>query len=304
MNQQTPVWLNESLYPFSHRYIELPSCKMHYVDEGQGDILLFVHGTPAWSFLYREQIKTLRTKYRCIAVDHIGFGLSDKPAKFDGTPQAHSTNLALFVEKLRLTNITLVVHDFGGPIGLSFALAHPEKVRNLVILNTWLWKTSDNPDVQKVDKVVNSRLGKFIYLHTNFSPSILMKKAFHDKSKLTKPIHVHYTKPFPGKSSRWGLLRLAQALLGSSDWYEEQFKQLYKWEHKPALILWGTKDQFIKPAFLDKWKEALPEATIRTFDVGHFVQEEAPQEICDAIDSFMEKSQCSNASSTFVTSRN
>ncbi|MEQ8417016.1 MAG: alpha/beta fold hydrolase [Imperialibacter sp.] len=300
MNQQTPLWLDESLYPFSHRYIDLPSGRMHYVDEGQGEILLFVHGTPAWSFLYREQIKTLRTKYRCIAVDHIGFGLSDKPEKFDGTPQAHSANLALFVEKLGLTNITLVVHDFGGPIGLSFALAHPEKVRNLVILNTWLWKTSDNPDVQKVETVVNSRLGKFIYLYTNFSPSVLMKKAFHDKSKLSKAIHLHYTRPFPNKASRWGLLRLAQSLLGSSDWYEEQFEQLHKLESKSVLILWGTKDQFIKPAFLERWKEALPGATIRTFDVGHFVQEEASKEVGDAIDSLMQQNQFSLAGNTFT----
>ncbi|MEQ8683955.1 MAG: alpha/beta fold hydrolase [Imperialibacter sp.] len=304
MKQQTPLWLDESLYPFSHRHIDLPSGRMHYVDEGQGEVLLFVHGTPAWSFLYREQIKTLRTKYRCIAMDHIGFGLSDKPGKFDGTPQAHSANLSLFAEKLGLANITLVVHDFGGPIGLSFALAHPEKVKKLVILNTWLWKTAHNPDVQKVDKAVNSRLGKFIYLHTNFSPSILMKKAFHNKSKLTKAIHRHYIRPFPDEASRWGLLQLAQSLLGSSDWYEEQFEQLHKWQGKPALILWGTKDQFIKPAFLDRWKEALPRATIRTFDVGHFVQEEAPQEVCDAIGDFVQKSQLSQVSNAAVSTEN
>ena len=117
-------WLNKSLYPFENHYIQLSSGKMHYVDQGKGDVILFVHGSPTWSFLYRDFISSMSKKYRCIAIDHIGFGLSEKPEDFDGKPQSHSKNLTSFIKKLDLKEITLVVHDFGGPIGIGLSLIH------------------------------------------------------------------------------------------------------------------------------------------------------------------------------------
>ena len=120
-------WVNPSLYPFKSKFISLDEGQMHYVDEGKGEILLFVHGTPTWSFLYRDFITELSKDYRCIAVDHLGFGLSEKPLSFDGKPESHTDNLIVFIEKMGLTNITLVVHDFGGPIGLGAAIQNHEK---------------------------------------------------------------------------------------------------------------------------------------------------------------------------------
>lgn len=281
-------WLDTTLYPFTHQYIQLEHGKMHYVDEGEGEVILFIHGTPTWSFLYRDFIKDLSKNYRCIAIDHIGFGLSDKPETFDGTPQSHSKNLSEFINRLNLKNITLVVHDFGGPIGLSSAIKNHQRIKQCVVFNTWLWETKSNPDTQKIDKILNGAMGKFMYLNLNFSPKVLVKKAFCNKKKLTKHIHKHYIKPFPNKTSRWSLLNLGKALVGSSDWYQNQWESLNVLHDKPWLILWGTEDKFIHNDYLNKWKARLPQAQIKTFKSGHFIQEEHTEEAIKAIKTFME----------------
>ncbi|HAS39107.1 MAG TPA: alpha/beta hydrolase [Microscillaceae bacterium] len=280
-------WIQPTLYPFKRHYVQLSQGTMHYLDEGQGETIVFIHGTPTWSFLYRDFIKSLSTQYRCIAIDHLGFGLSDKPKGFAGTPQAHSQNLQEFIDLLGLENITLVVHDFGGPIGLSWAIAHPQKVKRLVLFNTWLWETQTDKDAQKIDKLLHGWLGNYLYLNTNFSPKVLLKQAFFDKKKLSKPVHKHYLKPFPNKASRYGLLKIGQSLVGSSDWYQQQFEQIDQIKNKPALILWGMQDKFIRPTYLQKWGKTLPQAKIRQLESGHFVQEEAPQVSIAAIKEFM-----------------
>ena len=243
---------------------------MHYVDEGEGDIILFVHGTPAWSFLYREHIAELSKNYRCIAIDHIGFGLSEKPEAFDEKPESHSFNLTEFIEKLDLKKITIAVHDFGGPIGLSSAIQVHDRIKQVVMFNTWLWETKTNPEAQKVDNIINSGIAKFLYLRMNFSPKYLLKKGFHEKKNLSKKTHEHYIKPFPNKSSRASLLNLGKSLVGSSDFYQEQWLSLDRLEQKPWLILWGTKDEFITTKYLDKWKKRLPNAPVREYACGHF----------------------------------
>jgi haloalkane dehalogenase len=284
---QAQKWLDTTLYSFKHNYIQLNAGKMHYVDEGQGEVILFVHGTPTWSFLYREYISELSKHYRCIAIDHIGFGLSEKPSEFDGKPESHSKNLSEFIGKLDLKNITLVVHDFGGPIGLSSAINNHQKVKQVVLFNTWLWETKNNPEAQKVGKIINSGLGKFLYLRVNFSPKVLLKKGFHDKKLLTKKVHKQYIKPFPNKASRFSLLNLGKSLLGSSDWYQNQWENLDMLEQKPWLILWGTQDDFIPLENLQKWKERLPNAQIKEYNCGHFIQEEKTKETIEALKLFM-----------------
>ncbi len=279
--------LDTALYPFSSHYIQLAAGNMHYVDEGAGEVILFVHGTPAWSFLYRRHIAALSKKYRCIAIDHLGFGLSEKPTDFPGTPQAHAHNLSEFIQQLDLQHITWVVHDFGGPIGLACAMQHPERSKRIVLFNTWLWETRSNPAAQKVDKIIRSALGRFLYLNLNFSPRVLLKQGFHDKKNLSKKLHRQYLLPFPRKNTRHSLLNLAKSLTGSSDWYQAQWEQLDAISDKPWLILWGMKDKFLTPDYLEKWTSRLPGAAVHTWDCGHFVQEECPAESIEAIGAFM-----------------
>lgn len=280
-------WVDSTLYPFENKFLQLEAGNMHYVDEGKGEIILFVHGTPTWSFLYRDFIKELSIDYRCIAIDHLGFGLSDKPDSIPGTPQWHSRNLSEFIRKLDLQNITLVVHDFGGPIGLAAGIENSERIKKVVLFNSWLWATDQKKEVQKIDKTINSWLGKFLYLNMNFSPKVLLKKGFANKKGLSKEVHQQYIKPFPDKSSRIPLLNLAKALLGSSDWYQKQWEQLDELSDKEWLILWGTKDEFITMESLQKWQERLSNSKTTEFGCGHFVQEERTDESIKEIVNFM-----------------
>lgn len=281
-------WLDKDMYPFEHNYLSLESGRMHYVDKGNGSTLLFVHGTPTWSFLYRKFIEELSKDYRCIAPDHIGFGLSEKPVEFSGTPEQHAKNLIAFIEALDLQHITLIVHDFGGPIGLAAALDMNDRIDRIVMFNTWLWATKSNPAAQKIDRILNSSMGKFMYLRMNFSPKVLLKQGFFDRKKLTKSIHKQYIYPFPTKDSRWALLNIGQSLVGSSDWYQQQWELLEKLESKPWLILWGMEDTFITSDYLDKWLDRLPNAHVKELNCGHFVQEEKSKESIEAIRSFLE----------------
>ncbi|MEP5111227.1 MAG: alpha/beta fold hydrolase, partial [Ekhidna sp.] len=194
-------WVDTTLYPFENKFLRLEAGNMHYVDEGKGEIILFVHGTPTWSFLYRDFVKELSKEYRCIAIDHLGFGLSDKPDSIPGTPEWHSQNLSEFIRKLDLQNTTLVVHDFGGPIGLAAGIENSERIKKVVLFNSWLWATDQKKEAQKIDKTINSWLGKFLYLNMNFSPKVLLKKGFANKKNLSKEVHQQYIKPFPDKSS-------------------------------------------------------------------------------------------------------
>jgi pimeloyl-ACP methyl ester carboxylesterase len=289
LDLKNAAWFDAQEYPFEPHQFTIGSHKMHYVDVGTGPVVLLVHGTPAWSFLYRRQIKALSAHFRCIAVDHIGFGLSDKPAEAPYSPAWHSDNLEKLVDHLQLREITLVVHDFGGPIGLSMAIRRPERIDRIVLLNTWLWETASSPAAQKVDRIIRSALGRFLYLRMNASPKLLLKSAFADKRKLTKAIHRYYIKVFPDKASRHGLLGLARNLVGASDWYGAQWQQIDRIAEKPCLIFWGMQDQFIGPDYLARWEGRLRNVRqiIRAEAAGHFVQEEAGDELSQAIAAFM-----------------
>ena len=280
-------WVDTTLYSFENKFLRLEAGNMHYVDEGKGEIILFVHGTPTWSFLYRDFIKELSKDYRCIAIDHLGFGLSDKPDSVSGTPEWHSRNLSEFIKKLNLQEITLVVHDFGGPIGLAAGIENSERIKRVVLFNSWLWAIEQEKEAQKIDKVINSWLGKFLYLNMNFSPKVLLKKGFTNRKNLSKEVHKQYIKPFPDKNSRIPLLNLAKALVGSSHWYQKQWEQLDRLVDKKWLILWGTKDEFINMDYLQKWQERLPNVKTKEFACGHFVQEEKTEESIKGIITFI-----------------
>ena len=134
-----PDWVSDDLFPFESRFLALPpDHRMHYIDEGRGEPLVFVHGNPAWSFLFRHPVRQLRSEFRCVAPDHIGFGLSSRSARReDHHPESHARRLAALLDHLDLREITLFMNDWGGPIGLDFARKHPERVKRLVIANTW-----------------------------------------------------------------------------------------------------------------------------------------------------------------------
>lgn len=281
-------WINKELYPFESNYYLTKYGNLHYIDEGEGEILLFVHGTPTWSFLYRNYIKDLSKKYRCIAIDHLGFGLSDKNSDFEGSPQKHNEILTEFINHLQLKKINLIVHDFGGVIALPYAIDNINNINKIIIFNTFLWSNEGNPEVIKIDKILKGFLGKFLYLNLNFSPKVLLKKAFYDKSKLNKEIHNQYLRPFPNKNSRIGLYRIALSLLGSSKWYESYWKKVETINKKKVMFIWGVKDEFIGEKYLEKWLNKVKAIKVLKYNCGHFVQEENFTESLNEIKLFLE----------------
>jgi haloalkane dehalogenase len=138
------MWINKELYPFQSRFITIENSQLHYVDDGIGPTILFVHGTPEWSFGFRDLIKQLKSKFRCIAIDLLGFGLSDKPKNADYTCAGHARRLAMFIEQLGLKDLVVVANDFGGSISLSYVLDHPDNVRKIILFNTWMRSLKDD----------------------------------------------------------------------------------------------------------------------------------------------------------------
>lgn len=284
-------WLDRTAYPFASRWAALPFGRLHYVDEGAGDVLLFVHGTPTWSFEYRHLITAFSPRYRCVAPDHLGFGLSDRPLSAQYTPEAHAERLRVFVSHLGLDRFTLIAHDYGGPIALPLALSDRSPVTRLVLLNTWMWPLDDSPDLVRKGKLAGGAFGRFLYKYANASLRLLTPSAYGDRSKLTKAIHRQYLEVFRDREARVLVLHaLARAILGSSAFYARLYTQAHRLRAFPALIVWGMKDSAFQPAQLARWQTVLPEADIcRLESAGHWPHEEAPDEVIRAIDAFLRR---------------
>lgn len=282
-------WLNKNEYPFEPHYFQINNQQMQYVDVGAGEVILFVHGTPSWSFDFRNIIKSLNSNYRCIAIDHIGFGLSFKPKQYDYSTLNHSRTLEQFISFLNLNHITLVVHDFGGPIGLRVAEMHPDKIKRIVVLNSWLWSSKTEPSFIKLSKILKSPLLPFLYKHLNFSARFILPASFGDK-KLKKEIRLHYAKPFSKSSERNGTLAFAKSLLNDQDWFEELWQNKNPISHKSILFIWGMKDKIITPQYLEKFVSGFPNHTICKIETaGHFPQEEEPETVLKCMTDFLKE---------------
>lgn len=284
-----PAWLDATEYPFVHHYFHIGDHKLHYIDEGSGETLLFVHGTPSWSFDFRNVIRELRDQYRCVAFDHMGFGMSDKPGQYDYSTINHIRTLQLFIQQLELRNITLVVHDFGGPIGFGAALRDPDNIKRIVILNSWLWNCSDDPDYIKARKLLRSPLVPFLYRYLNFSPRFVLPQAIV-YTKLSKRIRRHYTRPFAKPSQRNGPLAFVNSLLNDQECFEELWTKRNLLFRKPTLIIWGMRDPIVSTRYLMKFISGFPNSIVKKLDFsGHFPQEEQPRLVSSFLQSFLSK---------------
>jgi haloalkane dehalogenase len=281
-NGQYPqnTWLDKTEFPFKNNFFILPVGRMHYVDEGQGDPIVMVHGNPAWSFEFRNVIKEMSKTHRCLAPDHIGFGLSDKPEDWSYLPELHARNFELWMDSMNLHDITLVVNDWGGPIALSYALKYPEKFKKIVVLNTWLWSVENDPHFKKFSNFMGSWFGRFLIKRFNFFGKQVVKKAVGNSKKLTKHIHKHYYLHMQTPAQRKGCYVFPRQIIGSSKWLESLWLQRTKINSIPAVFLWGMKDIAFREKDLNTWLENWNNPTvIKLADIGHFPSEEAPDEV-------------------------
>jgi haloalkane dehalogenase len=279
-----PGWINKKMFPFKSKWFTCNGQQMHYIDEGSGDVLLFVHGCPEWSFGYREVIKALCSSYRCVVIDHLGFGLSDKPANGDFSIKAHAMRLTNFIGHLDLKNITLILNDFGGGIGLGYGVTHSHNIKGILLFNTWCWSLKDDPHFSVAGKMMKTGFMKFLYTRFNFPVNIIMPRAFGNKKLLTREVHDHYRKVLPDAKSRVGVYAIAKELMDASDWWQEQWEKMDVLSNKPVSIVWGMKDTFVPASLLNRWTEKFPLAeVIKVEEAGHFVQEECPAQISAGI---------------------
>lgn len=270
--------IDRAAYPWTPLARETNAGRQAYVDEGRmtgREVVLFVHGTPSWSYEWRHLIKALAPRYRCIAPDHIGFGHSARPVDWRYALDDHRSNLRELLRNAQVERFHLVVHDFGGPIALPLAIEAPERLLSLTLMNTWLWDLGTN-----VDKA----LARFLYLRCNFSARFLLPLAWGKRRKLDRATHRAYYEMFPTRESRLGTWAFAQALSRERAEMERYGSQLAELRGVKTLIAWGTADCLIKPVHLARWRQELPQAKVLEIDgAGHWPQEEAPEEIAKAL---------------------
>lgn len=287
-----PDWVSDDLFPFESRFFTAPSGHaMHFVDEGRGDPIVFVHGNPSWSFEFRHLIRALRSDVRCIAPDHIGFGLSARGSfSEDHHPQTHARNLAALLDHLELRDITLFLSDWGGPIGLDFARRHPGRVRRLVISNTWCWPVGGDLHFRSFSFLMSSALGQYLVRRHNFFVNRLLPMAVGDRSVLTPEIMEHYRNAQPDPEARRASAALPGHIVGARDWLDSIWKEHARFADKPVLILWGLKDMALRRKELDRWASAMWDYERREFEqCGHFLAEEAPAEVVSALRAFLRR---------------
>lgn len=298
------TWIDRNEYPFESRYFEVPAGRLHYVDEGAGCPIVMVHGNPTWSFLYRYLIKQLQPRYRCIAMDHIGFGLSDKPMDWSYLPEDHAKNLTALIDNLELSNITLVLQDWGGPIGLSYAVAHPEKVARIVFMNTWAWPVNRDCYYVAFSGFMGGPVGRMLIRRYNFFAQVVLRRAFGDRSKLSKDVHMHYLRPLEAPQDRKGCMVFPKQIVASTPWLEQIWGGISVLNGKPKLFVWGMKDIAFRDKELRRWEQTFPEARyLRLEGVGHFVQEEASNELAEAIIPFLAETEQMKACDSLITGK-
>lgn len=282
-----PSWINRDLYPFASRYATIDGHRIHYVDEGQGVPILFSHGTPEWSFGWRDLVKGLRGQYRCIAPDHLGFGLSDKPAGADYSVRTHAARLEKLVEHLQLDGFHIVANDFGLSIALAYAINHPGRVKKISIFNGWMWPLNGDPHYATAAKVMRGFVGRVAYRYFNFPVRVVMPAAFGDRKKLTPEVHRHYKMALPDPASRVAAYAFAHELLDAESFWADLWQRKDRISGKPFLVFWGMKDAFVPPYELEKWEKALTDARVVRFgNAGHFAQEEEPERMIAELKQF------------------
>jgi len=286
----------KTLYPFEGKYLDVHGARMHYLDEGAGEPLVMVHGNPTWSFYYRNLVLALSGQYRCVVPDHIGCGKSDKPGDthYRYTLESRVNDLEALLDSLKLSSgITLIVHDWGGMIGMAYATRHPERIKRLIVMNTsafHLPKTKPFPWPLWI--VRNTPIGAVLVRGFNAFSGIAARVCCK-RTPLSAELRAAYTAPYDSWANRIATLRFVQDIpLRPGD---ESYKIVSKVEQNaaqfsglPLLICWGLRDFVFDRHFLQLWEDRFPKAEVHRFeDCGHYVLEDARDEIISLTREFL-----------------
>jgi pimeloyl-ACP methyl ester carboxylesterase len=283
-------------YSFASHYLDRHGLRLHYLDEGRGDPIVMLHGNPTWSYYYRNLVTALRDRFRCVVPDHIGCGLSDKPQppRYDYSLHSRVDDLTALLDHLGVReNLTLVVHDWGGMIGMAWAARHIEEVKRLVVLNTAAFHL---PKLKRLPFRLwlgrSTRLGAWLIR----SPNLFCRHAANvgvRRKPLPPAVREWYLKPYDSWENRIAVLRFVQTIpLAPTDpGYEivsAVESALPKFANTPTLICWGMKDFVFDRHFLAEWERRMPHAEVHRFaDCGHYILEDASDEVIGLVERFV-----------------
>lgn len=288
-----PAWRH--LYPFDSHVADIGGWRYHYVDEGHGQPVVLVHGNPTWSFYWRELIQALRPHHRAIAPDHIGMGLSDQPSRehYSFTLERRVADFTHFIETLGLSEpVTLVVHDWGGAIGLAWAIDHVDQVDRIVVMNTAAFGLPSDKRMPAPLAFARSRpVGELLLLGANaFVEGALRLGA---RQPIAADVRSGYRAPYRTMAGRVAVLEFVKdiplteghrsfAALDRLDRHLERLAGI------PMMIAWGARDFVFDDRILAEWQRRFPEAEVTRFpDAGHFVLEDQTVEICELVLKFI-----------------
>jgi cis-3-alkyl-4-acyloxetan-2-one decarboxylase len=287
----------KDLYPFTGLYLNLEGVSMHYLDEGSGQPVIMLHGNPTWSFYFRNLVLGLRPQYRTIVPDHIGCGLSDKPGddRYDYSLERRVKDLESLIERLNLTGpITLVMHDWGGMIGMAYAVRHPERIGRLVLLNTagfHLPKTKPLPPSLWACR--KTPLSDFLIRRSGLFCRLAVRWGC--RRPMSDRVREGYLAPYVSGENRLAHLRFVQDIpLQPKDQsyalVSEVQERLPIFRQKPVLILWGEKDFVFDHHFLAVWEQTLPEAEVHRFpNAGHLLLEDEGEAVLSLVQQFFQR---------------
>jgi haloalkane dehalogenase len=278
-----PVWVDDELFPFESRFVTLDGHTVHYVDEGSGPTLLFLHGNPTWSFEYRDVIRGLRDEFRCVALDYPGFGLSSAGPGYRYLPEEHAAVVVDFIDHLGLSQVTLVAHDWGGPIGLYAAEQRPDKFERLVLANTWAWPLNGDLLVELASRLLGGPVGRELIRRFNLFVNAMIPVG-HRLRTPTRDEMAHYRNALATHHRRHASAVLPRRITASRAFLtgvEAGFADLAS---LPTLIVWGNADFAFRTKERQRWERIFADHhTVIVEGAGHFVQSDAPEEFAAAI---------------------
>lgn len=283
-------------YPFASNWFEINGNRMHYLDEGNKNspVVLMVHGNPTWSFYYRNLVNALHNDYRIVVPDHIGCGLSDKPQNYLYRIENHIQNLSALMGFLEIKEYSMVVHDWGGPIGFGNAIKSPERVKGLVVLNTAVFYLDQVPISIKICRspIIGGLMVRGLNLFSIFAFYWAIKK----KEKRGKEVYAAYTEPYDSWKNRIAIHRFVQEIPLEDDHYtlglfRELDDKVNQFKNFPMLIVWGDLDFVFTPnEFCAEFEKRFPQAESHHFPgAGHYVLEDAGEEIVPLVRDFLDR---------------
>lgn len=284
------------MYPFQSHFLDLDGLKYHYLDEGQGKTIVMLHGNPTWSFYFRELVKSLRGKHRVIVPDHIGCGFSDKPsdAEYDYTLSRRVSDVERLLKHLGLQkDITLVLHDWGGMIGMTYADRHPEQIKRIVLMNTGAFLLPKSKPFPWPLYMVRSKVGRQLVLRLNAFSRVASWVCA--KNGLSGRVRRAYTAPYDSVKNRIATLRFVEDIPlkpgeRSYELVSGVQSRLKQFENTPSLICWGEQDFVFDRHFLKEWQIQWPKSELHRFPKGgHYILEDAAPQILPLVDDFLER---------------